>query len=86
MANQAGGAPTLSGLVQGASTVAQAFAGRARGAQPAVIDGVPGAVWAPGGKLRAVFDFLIIDYRIVAIEVIAEPELVEQLDVTFLTS
>jgi RNA polymerase sigma-70 factor (ECF subfamily) len=83
-ANQAGGAPTLSRLVRGAPTVATAFAGRARGAQRALIDGAPGAVWAPAGEPRAVFDFLIVDGRIVAIEVIAEPHSMAQLDITFL--
>jgi RNA polymerase sigma-70 factor (ECF subfamily) len=84
-ANQAIGAPTLSRLARGAPTVAQAFAGRARGAQRATIDGVPGAVWAPGGEPRAAFDFLVVDGRIVAIEVIAEPEQLSQLDITFHT-
>ena len=81
-ANQAAGAPTLSSLVRGAPTVAKAFAGRARGAQRALIDGAPGAVWAPGGQPRAVFDFLIIDGRIIAIEVLADPEHLRQLAIT----
>ena len=83
-ANQASGAPTLSSLVRGASTVAKAFAGRARGAQRALIDGAPGAVWAPDGQPRAVFDFIIVDGRIVAIEVLAEPEHLAQLEITLL--
>lgn len=83
-ANQAAGAPTLSSLVRGASTVAKAFAGRARGAQRALIDGVPGAVWAPGGQPRAVFDFTIVDGTIVAIEVLADPEHLAPLDITIL--
>jgi RNA polymerase sigma-70 factor, ECF subfamily len=81
-ANQAGGAPTLSGLLRGASPVAMAFAGRARGAQHALIDGAPGAVWAPGGRPRAVFDFIIVDDRIVAIEVLADPTHLSQLEIT----
>ena len=82
-ANQAAGAPILSSLVRGASTVATAFSGRARTAQPALIDGVPGVVWAPGGQPRAVIDFIIVDGRIVAIELIAEPEHLAQLEITF---
>ena len=81
-ANQAGGAPTLSSLVRGAPSVAKAFAGRARGAQLAQIEGMPGAVWAPGGRARAVFDFSIIEARIVAIEVLADPEHIAQLAIT----
>src|SRR5262245_32345594 len=41
--------------VRGAREVAGAFAGRARVARPALIDGVPGAVWAPGGRPRVAF-------------------------------
>ena len=36
--------------VCGAAAVAKTFAGRARAAQPALVDGLAGAVWAPGGK------------------------------------
>jgi RNA polymerase sigma factor (sigma-70 family) len=36
--------------VRGATAVAETFSGRARFAQPAVVDAVPGAVWAPGGR------------------------------------
>jgi RNA polymerase sigma-70 factor (ECF subfamily) len=85
-ANRAAGAPTLASLVRGASTVAKTFAGRARGAQRALIDGSPGAVWAPGGQLRAVFDFTIVDGTIVAIELLADPEHLAQLEVTILDS
>ena len=85
-ANQAAGAPTVSSLLRGASPVARAFAGRARAAQPALIDGTPGAVWAPGGQPRAVFDFTIIDGRIVAIELLADPEHLGQLEITILDS
>ena len=85
-ANQAAGAPSLSGVVRGASTVAKAFAGRARGAQRALIDGTPGAVWAPGGQPRAVFDFTIVNGTIVAIEVLADPEHLTPLQITILDS
>jgi RNA polymerase sigma-70 factor (ECF subfamily) len=85
-ANQAAGAPSLSSLVRGASTVAATFAGRARGAAGALIDGAPGAVWAPGGRPRAVFDFTIVDGRIVAIEVLADPEHLAQLEITLTDS
>jgi RNA polymerase sigma factor (sigma-70 family) len=78
------GAPTLSRLVRGAPEVATAFAGRARTARRALIDGAPGAAWAPDGRPRAVFDFTIVDGRIVAVEVIADPVLLAQLEVTLL--
>lgn len=55
------GAPTPSPEVRSASAVAQVFSGRARAAQPALIDGLPGLVWAPGEDIRAVFDLLMSD-------------------------
>jgi RNA polymerase sigma-70 factor, ECF subfamily len=83
-ARQALGAPTVSSLMRGAPTVAKALAGRARGAQRALIDGAPGAVWAPDGQPRAVFEFTIVDSRIVAIELLADPTHLGQIAVTVL--
>src|SRR4051794_9726021 len=45
--------------VRGAAAVAQTFAGRATAAQPALIDGDVGLVWATGGRPRVVFDLTI---------------------------
>jgi len=67
--------------VHGAAAVAETFKGRARAAQPALINGVPGLVWAPGGQPRVVFAFSIVDDKIVAIELIADPERLRQLEV-----
>lgn len=78
----AGGAPAE---LRGAADVAgQAL--RSHGARPALIDGAAGAVWAPGGKPRVVFDFAIADGKIKAIELIADPDRLSRLDVTILTS
>jgi hypothetical protein len=60
------------------------FSVRARDAQPALIDGAVGAVWAPDGKPRVVFDFTITAGKVVAIELLSDPELVGGLDVTIL--
>jgi hypothetical protein len=35
----------------------QVFDGRAAAAQPALVDGIPSAVWAPGGRPRVAFVF-----------------------------
>src|SRR5213593_1837753 len=43
--------------VRGAAAVAKTFSGRARAAQPALVNGAAGAVWAPGGRPRVVFGF-----------------------------
>jgi RNA polymerase sigma-70 factor, ECF subfamily len=45
------------GEVRGATAVADTFSGRARYAQPVLIDGAVGAMWAPGGRPRVVFGF-----------------------------
>src|SRR5580700_6193378 len=48
-----------SAQANGAEAVAGFFAGRAEAARLALVDGVPAAVWAPGGRPRAVFTFTI---------------------------
>ncbi|HEX2036820.1 MAG TPA: hypothetical protein VHS99_21780 [Chloroflexota bacterium] len=60
--------------VRGAPAVAGTFSGRAEAARPALVDGAVGAVWAPGGRPRVVIRFTITRGRIVAIELLAEPE------------
>jgi hypothetical protein len=72
------------GEVRGAAAVAETFSGRARAARPALVDGVPGLVWAAGGRPRVVFGFTITDGRIVEIEMVADPERIVQLDLSIL--
>jgi RNA polymerase sigma-70 factor (ECF subfamily) len=74
--------------VRGAAAVAKTrlarFAGRAQGAQRALVNGNLGLMWAPGGQPRVVFDFAIKAGKIVAISVIADPERLGQLDLIVL--
>jgi RNA polymerase sigma-70 factor (ECF subfamily) len=70
--------------VYGAPAVAATFSGRARAAQPALVDGAPGVVWASRGQPRMVFDFTIMDDKIVAIEILADPIRLDQLDLVVL--
>ena len=70
--------------IRGAAVVAQNFSGRARAARPALVNGTVGAVWAPGGRPRAVLGFTITRGKIVEIDAIADPERLSQLDLTFL--
>lgn len=79
---QAAGAPLLAPEVRGAAAVAESFSGRARFAQPALVDGAAGAVWAPGGQPRVAFGFSIADGKILEIEVLAAPESLRRLDLT----
>jgi len=78
------GAPRLAPEVHGADTVATAFSGKAQAAQLALLDGLPGAVWAPGGTPRVAFAFTIEDERIVGIEVVADPDRVRRLEVSII--
>ena len=70
--------------VFGAPAVAAAFSGRARGAQLALLDGVPGAVWLAGGRPRVAFRFKIVGDKIVAIDMLGDPDRLERLDVVVL--
>ncbi|WP_405604693.1 sigma-70 family RNA polymerase sigma factor [Streptomyces sp. NBC_01410] len=72
------------GLVRGASAVADTFSGRAQLAQTALVDGAVGAVWAPRGRPLVVFGFTIRDGKISAIDLVAEPERLRRLDLAFL--
>jgi RNA polymerase sigma factor (sigma-70 family) len=66
--------------VAGARAVADTFAGRARGAKLALIDGAAGAVWSTGGEPRVVFGFTIAADRIVSIEMISDPVRLAELE------
>jgi RNA polymerase sigma-70 factor, ECF subfamily len=74
----------VSRKVRGAAAVAETFAGRARAARPALVDGVPAAVWAPGGRPRVVLGFTITAGRIVGIDLLADPERLRRLDLAVL--
>ena len=66
--------------VRGARAVAGTFAGRARFARPALVEGAVGAVWAPGGRPRVVFAFTVRDDRVAEIRLLADPERLAELD------
>jgi len=83
-ANRGRGAPLLAPEVRGARAVATALSGRARAAKVALIDSTPGAVWAPGGRPRAVFAFRIVGDTITEIEIVTDPTMVATLRVEVL--
>jgi RNA polymerase sigma-70 factor (ECF subfamily) len=64
--------------------VAGTFSGRARAAQPALVNGAAGLVWAQRGEPRVVFGFTVSGGKIVAIDLLADPERVRQLDLVVL--
>ncbi len=71
------GAPALRDQMRGADTVAHVFGGRARAARLTLVDGAPGAVFSVGGRPQVVFDFTVRGGRVVAIEMLADPETLE---------
>jgi hypothetical protein len=75
------GAP---GRLHGARDVAVRFSGQARAAQLALIDGVAGLAWTPGGQPRVVFTFAITGGKITAIDMTADPARLRQLDLAIL--
>jgi RNA polymerase sigma factor (sigma-70 family) len=84
-ANREQGAPQLAPEVRGAGAVAMALSGRATAAKLALIDGTPGATWAPGGRPRAVFAFHVVGNTITEIEIVTEPAVVAALPIQILS-
>jgi RNA polymerase sigma-70 factor (ECF subfamily) len=70
--------------VRGAPVVAKQFSGRAQAAQPALVNGAVGLVWAPGGQPRVVFSFTITHGKIAAIDIRADPARLQKLDLSVL--
>jgi RNA polymerase sigma-70 factor, ECF subfamily len=67
--------------IRGATDVASFFRGRARAAQPALIDGAPGLVVYAGGTLRFALVFTMDGDRVAGIEAIADPATLAELQV-----
>ncbi len=66
--------------VRGADAVARTFAGRARAARLALVDGAAGLVWSQGGQPRVVFAFTVTGEGITGIELLADPDRLSGLD------
>jgi len=67
-ANSGRGAPELAPQVAGADAVARVFAGRARAAAPALLDGDPGLAFAIGGRTVSLFRMTIVGGRVTAVD------------------
>jgi RNA polymerase sigma factor (sigma-70 family) len=83
-ANRDRGAPLLAPEVRGGRAVAAVLSGRAAAAEVALIEGAPGAVWAPGGRPRAVFAFRVVGDTVTEIEIVTDPAVVRSLRVELL--
>ena len=71
--------------VRGADAVARTFAGRARAARLALVDGAVGLVWSQGGEPRVVFVFTVTGAQITGIEMLGDPDRLSRLDLEELT-
>ena len=80
-ANKAKGAPPLYSEMRGATVVAEAFKGRALGAQLALINGSVGTTWIGGGKPRVAFLFSVENGKIQGIDVVMDPEDLKEMEV-----
>jgi RNA polymerase sigma-70 factor (ECF subfamily) len=74
--------------VRGASTVAglaRSYAAPEREVRPAVVNGAAGAVILVDGAANAIMGFVVRSGRIVAIDVLADPERIAQIDLRAVT-
>jgi RNA polymerase sigma-70 factor (ECF subfamily) len=79
--------PAASVIERGARTVAErafTFARLSPYVRPALVNGAAGAVVAPGGQPFSVMAFTVRNGKIVAIDALADPERLRQLDLTVL--
>ncbi len=79
--------PRLTVVLNGAEAVAaQSAVGRrfSRFARPALVNGAAGAVIATGGTVLSIMGFTVTDGRIVAIDVLTDPQRLRELDLTVL--
>ena len=70
--------------LRGAEAVAANFKGKAQLARPVLVDGALGVVVAPQGRLLLVLNLTFAGDRIAAIDVVADPDRLETLDLSTL--
>jgi RNA polymerase sigma factor (sigma-70 family) len=61
-------------LLVGHQDVANRFNGGAQSAFLTIVDGLAGAAWMYRGEAKVIFDFTIVDDRIVAIDMLSDPD------------
>lgn len=80
-ANKSKGAPEFKREIIGANDVANTFKGKAAAAQLALMNGIVGATWAPGGKPVVAFCFALKDGKISAIDIVMDPKSLGEIDI-----
>ncbi|HEY3484068.1 MAG TPA: sigma-70 family RNA polymerase sigma factor [Ilumatobacteraceae bacterium] len=68
----------------GARDVAGALSGGAQSASVAIVDGIAALVWAPGGRVRGVIEFTVVDDQIAAIDVTGDTDRIDAFDIVVL--
>ncbi|MDA1359660.1 sigma-70 family RNA polymerase sigma factor [Glycomyces luteolus] len=66
--------------VVGAAAVAAIFNGQAKDAITVLVDGLAGAMWAPGGQARSVLAFTVVHGKIAAIDIMNDPKTIATLE------
>ena len=65
----------------GPDAVAKRFAGGASAARVVLLDGWAGLVWSQGGTPKVAFDFTVESGAVTRIEMVADPEVLAEVDV-----
>jgi RNA polymerase sigma-70 factor (ECF subfamily) len=82
-----GGAGAARGEIHGAHAWAKgavAFSAHARFIRPALVDGVPGLIFAPGGHLTRALRLGFKDGRIAEVDILSDPARLRDLEVAIL--
>jgi RNA polymerase sigma-70 factor (ECF subfamily) len=61
------------GFIKGGREIAEFFAGRAKAALPATLDGGAASCWQHLGEVKVVFGFTVVDGKVRQIELLADP-------------
>lgn len=85
-ANKGRGAPEVKPQIVGAAHVAGTFKGKAVGATLALVNGLAGAIWAPGGKPVAAFMFVVTGGKISAVDIVMDPQKLKDVEIEVLKS
>jgi len=72
--------------ILGAHAVADVFIEYAGGVSPALVNGLAGAVWAPGGRPRVAYIFTVADGTITDVDRVANRDRLAELNVVLLDS
>ncbi|WP_026415517.1 sigma-70 family RNA polymerase sigma factor [Actinomadura oligospora] len=68
------------GRIEGREAMAEFWSGRAKAILPVVVDGVAGGMWQLRGVPQVVFDFTVRDGRVVAIDLVADPDVLASVE------